>query len=224
MVKKIKQIILGYQKEKNELDKKIEDEVLRLEQTYLELEIKADNERQELLSQIDILQNTKEKQQKEIYELMNITQEQAKKIRFFDEEYTMFYIYKSLNEESKAEIDKVFKDANAFDEFIARGLGKTEIEKLYDLISHRIMGRNYQDVEKLNQIYLSFVELFNKKFQKQVFEVDNIQLEQEFSATKHIKCTDSSQSGIIEKIYLRGFVYKSSQQSLEKKSIVKVGN
>lgn len=150
--------------------------------------------------------------------------ELKEKLNIILEEIAVFRVYQSLEFDTKEALVPVYKGAKRVDEFTVRGVGKNDIEKLYDVIFHRIMAKNFKDLEKLQEIFLYFVDLFNRKNNENVFTLDTVKLGDDFNPLKHTKCMDSQQSGAVARIYLRGFTYQSSQQSSEKRSIVRVKN
>ncbi|MFI3201547.1 MAG: hypothetical protein R3Y54_08480 [Eubacteriales bacterium] len=145
-----------------ELNRKLENnkKQLQLEKTQLE------RTKSELEEKIEVVQNLFNQQKEELkkiqenYQILSDTNtEQERTIKSYEKELRMFLLYQSLGEDGKEILNSVLKGANCMDEFTVRGVGKPDIERLYDVISHRIMCRDYQYLEQLQEIYLYFIDL-----------------------------------------------------------------
>lgn len=143
-------------------------------------------------------------------------------IATLEKEISIFLKYQSLESCTRNEFAPILNNPSNFVEFVCFGLDKPTIDNIYDYISHRVLRDNFIDVEILQDILIFFIEIFNLKFNKIFFEIDQAEIGDLFNSTIQSKTAASKQTGTIDAVYLRGYNYNSPKLNTKKTSIVKV--
>lgn len=136
----------------------------------------------------------------------------------FDVDLDKYELYRTLTDETKISLKGIFKD-DTFEGFIACGVQDKNINSLWDYIKNELIENSNQDNESL-------VKIFDFFFMKYIiaypmFEVQNIEIGEDFNTDFHIKDSQSSASGTIKKVLLKGWI-NTKTNSVIRKSVIRI--
>jgi len=136
----------------------------------------------------------------------------------FDVELNMFQLYNNLSEETKISLKGIFKD-DSFEGFIACGLQEKNIYSLWDYIKSELIENSNEDNENLVKIFNFFFVKYEMAYP--IYKVQNIKKDEDFNTDLHIKDSQSSASGKIKKVLLKGWI-NTKMNNVVRKSVVNI--
>lgn len=136
----------------------------------------------------------------------------------FDVELNMFKLYNNLSKETKTSLKGIFKD-DSFEGFIACGLQEKNIHSLWDYIKSELIEDSNEDNENLVKIFNFFFVKYEMAYP--IYKVQNIKKDEDFNTDLHIKDSQSSVSGKIKEVLLKGWV-NTKMNNVVRKSVVNI--
>ena len=150
--------------------------------------------------------------------LIDAKQETKKYKKPFEEQLKVYELYKNLNETTKSSLKGIFKD-ESLSGFFACGVQEKNIGSFWEYIKIEIIEDKNSDVESLITI---FDFLFGRYLMAYpMYKIQEVKEQESFNTDKHIKDSNSSVSGAIPKVLLRGWI-NSKTSKIVKKSVVRV--
>ena len=132
----------------------------------------------------------------------------------------MYIIFKNLDISIKNDLKGIFKN-ETYENFIACGCQKENINTLWEFIKSRISKDKYDQLEELNKIFLYFIECYNNISDTPTLTISTVEIGDIFDTSLHIRDQNSKSSGKITNIYLFGY-QNSINKKIINKSIVRV--
>lgn len=132
----------------------------------------------------------------------------------------MFEKYMQLSEYAKNGLKGVFKQDD-FENFISCGCQKSNIDTVWEFAKNLILSNKTEDLIDINDILTYFINLYNNISQKPTFSIQNVNINDVFDTSLHLKTQDSKSSGKISQICLIGYENATNQKIINK-TIVKV--
>lgn len=114
----------------------------------------------------------------------------------------------------------IFKQ-DTFDNFVACGSQRDNIEALWDFIKFRIMDCNLEALETLVKILYFCQDTFNGTAEQPLLLRDEIAAGDPFDVTRHIRTPDGKVSGTVGEVMLLGYT-NASTRGVIRKTIVRV--
>lgn len=139
----------------------------------------------------------------------------------YEEKHYMFNKLNALPEEIKKVLSGIFKKEE-YENFLACGCQRENIDALWETIMFRVMASNYDSIQTLVELLLYFINLYNDISDRPALKIQDIKIDDEFDSSIHIRNPESKTSGKITEIILPGYVVVATD-NVVKKSIVKVG-
>lgn len=197
---------------------KIQNKLNNLQTDYNNLQTDHNN----LQTEYDNLQTDHNNLQTENNNLQNDYNAINAENKSFKNDLKCFLTYNKLQEKTKTQLEGIFKNNVSPDVFFTLGTTKPSIENLFEIIKHKVVQKNHEDISELRDIYYYFIDVFNRKNGQVIFKLENVNVGDSFNPLEHTKCTESSQAGTISEIYVLGYDYLSAKQPSNKQTIVKV--
>ncbi len=141
-------------------------------------------------------------------------------IEKYKKEQAMFVEFNSLNEDAKKTLKGIFK-LDSFENFIACGSQRSNIDAIWVVIKNRIHANQFDDIEKLNNILKYFIEVFNKTTNTPTIKLQDVPIGEKFNPDYFIRSADSKPAGNITEIYLIGYDNAINGNNINK-SLVRV--
>jgi DNA repair exonuclease SbcCD ATPase subunit len=156
---------------------------------------------------------------KELEVKLNDSKEETKKYKEpFKEQLKVYDLYHRLSQTTKSSLKGIFKDDSLIG-FFACGVQEKNIDSFWEYTKNEIIEEKNSDVKNLIVIFNFLFERYLMAYP--MYVVQEIQIGEEFKTEKHIKDSQSSVSGAISKVLLRGWV-NSKNSKIVKKSVVRV--
>jgi predicted nuclease with TOPRIM domain len=138
----------------------------------------------------------------------------------FEPVMKMYHDYQSLSQSLKESLSGIFRGSQ-IEQFLFCGVQKPNIELLWDSIKIRAMDGNEEDIRVLVSIFTYFFEAYNSTFERPIYEMQPVMVNDKFDSEKHIRTRDSRVAGEVKQVVLRGYINKISKK-IERKSIIKI--
>ena len=214
LVKKWKKCFSDEENKNSQLNQKLltkdeEYNFLVSEKAKLEDEIKEQERKKEVIKRgIQELES----------KLIDAKRETKKYKEPFEEQLKVYELYKNLNEITKSSLKGIFKD-DSLSGFFACGVQEKNINSLWEYIKIEIIEDNNSDIKSLITI---FDFLFGKYLMAYpMYKIQEVKEQESFNTDKHIKDSNSSVSGAISKVLLRGWI-NTKNSKIVKKSVVRI--
>ena len=237
--KEIQEAILAIKKEKKKKKKNLEDilkekdeeiEMLnglveKFKKCFADEEVKTEKLTNNITvkdNELKELKKAKNRLKTEIKEMESAKNKLSEKVDFyrnsFEKELTTYTLYKGLTSSTKESLKGIFKD-DSLKGFLACGLQEKNISSFWDYIKDELREEKNTDIKSLKTIFYFFFEGYNRAYP--MYEVQKVELGDNFDTEEYIKTNDSSVSGKVEEVVFAGWV-NAKTKKIVKKSIVRV--
>ena len=187
-----------------------------IKKEHQELSLNYENAKKEL----DQLNSENDKINAE-YDKLNLDYEKIKK-EILPDSITkeMYVIFTNLDISIKNDLKGIFKN-ETYENFIACGCQKENINTLWEFIKSRISKDKYDQLDDLNKIFIYFIECYNSISNTPTLSIQTVEIGDIFDTSLHIRDQNSKSSGKITNIYLFGY-QNAINKKIMNKSIVRV--
>ncbi|MGL4876084.1 MAG: hypothetical protein ACRC30_15705 [Clostridium sp.] len=220
-------------KNKENIDKQNE---LKVEVERLKLEIeKRDNKNAKLEKEIIAKKEEKENEinklkidfeselqglRKKSEEKLEEKEETFKRVEQFLKWDKVYNKYLLLDSKIRDALKGIFKGDNSMT-FLYCGLKEENIENLWEYIKDKTLNNpENSDTEILEEIFIEFFNAYNETFDKSIFEIQKVEVGQEFDDFEFIRTSHSLPVGAIKKVLFHGYCRVSDKKVMRKTIVV----
>lgn len=182
---------------------------------------KLTEEKRSFINEVDTLNRINRELTKQNSSLENENKCLIQEIKEYEDRFQIFEQYKLLSNETRNSLRGIFKD-DSFEQFIACGSQRDNIEAFWDLLKHQVLNNNItENFEDLTRLQAYFLNLYNATSDRPVYQSQSVMIGEKFDVSLHIRTSEGKASGNIGKIYLLGY-RNIVTQTLVRKSLVRV--
>lgn len=147
---------------------------------------------------------------------------QAEKTRLeFSDISRAIALYEKLSQASRHSLENIFRSTKP-ELFIASGVQIDNLKQLWEFAKSEIMEGRTEETDLLSELIGYFMNLYNQINGRKIYDRIEAKAGTVFDVDWHIRTSGSRPAGVIDRVYLDGYV-NANNGSIFGKSVVQVG-